>query len=232
MVKYQNAVKEIVKKGKIIAIASVAIVLGILASVSSSMTGNESINLDMSRTSGTINTAMGSPLLGSQSAPITIVEFGDYQCPNCKAWFETTKPALIENYINSGKVNLVYLDLVILGRDSFPAAEASYCAEDQGKYWEYHGLLFSSQTGIDDGWANSERLRAFAFHLELDMDLFNSCLDSGKYKQRVQFNIKESNKSGARATPTFFVINSNGDQQKIVGPQPYSVFKNVIDSMI
>jgi len=221
-----------VKKGTLIGVAVAVIALGILASVYSSMTGNESINLDMSRIHGTINTAMGSPLLGSQSAPITIVEFGDYQCPNCKAWFETTKPALIENYINSGKVNLVYLDLAFLGRDSIPAAVASYCAEDQGKYWEYHGLLYSSQTGIDDGWANSERLRAFAFNLELDMDLFNSCLDSDKYKKRVQFNIKEANKSGAQGTPTFFVINSNGDQQKIGGPQPFSVFKNVIDSMI
>jgi len=221
-------VKKIVLIGGIVA----AVIIGIAASSYFVPTNNESINLDMSRTHGTINTAMGSPLLGSQSAPITIVEFGDYQCPNCKAWFETTKPALIENYINSGKVNLVYLDLAFLGRDSIPAAEATYCAEDQGKYWEYHGLLYSSQTGIDDGWANSERLKAFAFNLELDMDLFNSCIDSGKYTKRVQFNIKEANKSGAQGTPTFFIINSNGEQQKIGGPQPYSVFKNAIDSMI
>ena len=218
------------KKGKIIAIASAAIVLGVFASVYSS-SGNESVNLDMNRVYGNIDTSMGSPLLGSKSAPITIVEFGDYQCPNCKAWFETTKPALIENYINSNKVNLVFLDLAFLGRDSIPAAESTYCAEEQGKYWEYHDILYSSQTGIDDGWANSERLKAFAFDLKLDMDLFNICLDSDKYIKRVQHNINEARKSGAQGTPTFFVISSSGGQQKIVGPQPFSVFKNIIDSM-
>lgn len=220
----------IVKKGIIIAIIGVAITLGVFASVSS-LSVNESVNLDMNRVYGNIDTSMGSPLMGSKSAPITIVEFGDYQCPNCKAWFDTTKPALIENYIKSNKVNLVFVDLAFLGLDSIPAAEATYCAEDQGKYWEYHDILYSSQTGIDDGWANTERLKAFAFKLKLDMDLFNSCIDSDKYKKRVQHNTNEAKKSGAQGTPTFFIVSSSGGQQKIVGPQPFSVFKNIIDSM-
>lgn len=207
-----------------------AIVIGIIAVVASNQP--ESMNLDVERVHGTISTGMGSPLLGSQSAPLTIVEFGDYQCPNCGSWFRNTKPAIVENYIDTGKANLVFMDLAFLGKDSPKAAQASYCAEEQGKYWQYHDLLYSSQQGIDDGWANSERLKAFAFSLELDMDLFNSCMDSGKYAKRVQYNIDEAKKAGADATPTFFIISSDGKQEKITGAQPYSVFKNVMDSML
>jgi len=187
--------------------------------------------LDMERNHGEIMTAMGSPILGNPDATITIVEFGDYQCPNCYRWYINTKPQITENYIDTGKVNLIYMDLVIVGKDSSGAAQASYCAEEQGKYWEYHDLLYTSQEGADSGWANTERLRAFAFSLDLDTELFNSCLDSGKYEKRIQYNMSEARKSGANATPTFFIIGPDGEQEKIGGAQPYSVFKNVIDSM-
>ena len=92
--------------------------------------------------------------------------------------------------------------------------------------------MYTSQEGIDSGWANSERLKAFAFSLGLDVELFDSCIDSGKFNKRVQFNINEAQKQGASATPTFIIVNSNGQQQKLVGAQPYEVFKDVIDSMI
>lgn len=219
------------KKGIVVGAIATAVIIGIIASYSTQL-NSETVNLDVSRAHGTISTAMGSPILGNPSAAVTIVEFGDYQCPNCKKWFLNTKPKIIENYIDTGKANLVYVDLAFLGQDSPKAAEASYCAEEQGKYWQYHGLLYTSQQGIDDGWANSERLKAFAFSLDLDMELFNSCLDSGKFSKRVQFNIDEAIKQGATATPTFFIVNSEGEQQKISGAQPYSVFKNVLDSMI
>jgi len=122
--------------------------------------------------------------------------------------------------------------VAFLGKDSPKAAEASYCAEDQDKYWEYHDLLYNSQRGIDDGWASSEQLKAFADNLDLDMDLFNTCLDSNKYSNRVQFNINEAREQGASGTPTFIIVGSDGQQQKISGAQPYSVFKNVIELMI
>ena len=83
------------------------------------------------------------PVLGSKSADVTIVEVGDYQCHMCKRWFEETRPQIIENYVNTGKVNLVFLDMPFLGSDSIPASEATYCADDQGKYWEYHSMLFT-----------------------------------------------------------------------------------------
>lgn len=217
------------KKGLIIGVIVVAIVVGIITSYSSSP--SETVNLDMGRTHGTISTAMGSPILGDPSAPITIVEFGDYQCEQCYAWFHNTKPSIVQNYIDTGKANLVFVDLAFLGRDSPKAAQASYCAEDQEMYWEYHDLLYNSQEHVDNGWANSERLKAFAFSLDLDMELFESCLDSEKYSKRVQYNIQQAREHGVKGTPGFFIVGPNG-QQQIGGAQPFSVFKNVLDSMI
>jgi protein-disulfide isomerase len=220
------------KKGLIISGITAVFVIAIIISISISQSVNESLSLDMSQKHGTVSTALGSPILGSDSAQITIIEFGDYQCHQCYNWFHNTKDSIVTNYIKTGKANLVFVDLAFLGRDSPKAAAASYCAEEQGKYWEFHNLLYTSQEGIDSGWANSERLKAFAFSLGLDMELFDSCVDSGKFNKRVQYNINEAKKHGASGTPTFIIVHSNGQQQKLVGAQPYAVFKEVIDSMI
>jgi len=217
------------KKGAIIGVIVVAIVIGIAASYSSSST--ETVNLDMGRTHGTISTAMGSPILGNPSASITIVEFGDYQCEQCYKWYHETKSAIVRDYIDTGKVNLVFVDLAFLGKDSIPASMASYCAEDQEMYWEYHDILYTYQESVDGGWANSERLKAFAYNLGLDMELFESCLDNSKYLKRVQYNIQQARDNGVRGTPGFFIVGPDG-QQKIGGAQPFSVFKRILDSMI
>ncbi|MCV0400398.1 MAG: DsbA family protein [Nitrosopumilus sp.] len=218
------------KKGVIIGVIAIAIIAGIAASVSSSP--SETMNLDMSRTHGTISTAMGSPILGDPSAPITIVEFGDYQCHQCYNWFHNTKPAIMEDYIKTGKANLVFVDLAFLGRDSPKAAQASYCAEDQEMYWEYHDMLYNLQEDkIDSGWANSERLKAIALDLGLNNELFESCLDSGKYSKRVQYNSQQARDHGVRGTPGFFIVGPDG-QQQLGGAQPFSVFKQVLDAMI
>jgi len=219
------------KKGIIFGGIAAVVIIAIIASASVSQTGNEALNLDMGQTHGTVSTAMGSPILGSESAPITIIEFGDYQCEQCYKWYHNTKDSIVQNYIETGKANLIFVDLAILGRDSPKAAAATYCAEEQGKYWEYHDLLYTFQEGVNSGWANSERLKAFAFSLELDTELFDSCVDSGKFSKRVQFNTNEAKKQGATGTPTFIIVNSDGEQQKIGGAQPYSVFQKVLDSM-
>lgn len=210
------------------------IAVGVIAALAASYSPSpEAANLDMGRTHGDVSTAMGSPILGDPAAPVTIVEFGDYQCHQCYNWFHDTKPSISKDYIDPGKANLVFVDLAFLGRDSVTAAQASYCAEEQGKYWEYHDLLYDSQEPqIDNGWANKERLAAFAFSLGLDLELFESCLDSGKYVKRVQYNIAQAKAQGASGTPTFVIVGPEGQQEKIVGAQPYSVFKQVIDSMV
>jgi len=180
-----------------------------------------------------LNLENGSPPLGSESAPVTIVEFGDYQCEACYHWFHNTRDTLIDNYIETGKAKLVFVDLPFLGRDSPKAAQASYCAEDQGKYWEYHTILYTFQDGPpDSGWADRDRLNSFAFSLDMNMDEFNNCMDSSKYQKRVKANYDEAVKHGAQQTPSFIIISQDGTIEKFAGAQPYSVFAATIEPML
>ena len=177
--------------------------------------------------------AIQSPVLGSESASVTIVEVGDYQCEMCKHWFDNTRQQVIDNYIDSGKVNMIFIDMPFLGTDSHVASMASYCAADQEKYWEYHVMLYEHQEGVDSGWASNERLKSFAFTLDLDMNEFSQCLDSKKYYYQVKLNLDKSmNSFGIQSTPTFLLINTSGEQQQIRGAQSYSVFERVIESLL
>ena len=182
----------------------------------------------------TVNLENGSPPLGSESAPITIVKFGDYQCEACYYWFHNTRSTLIDNYIETGKAKLVFMDLPFLGRDSITAAQASYCAEDQGKYWEYHTMLYTFQEveAYDSGWADRDRLNAFASSLDMNMDEFNECMDSSKYKNRVKANFDEAVRNGVDSTPTFILISQDSKLERFTGAQPYSVFAATIESML
>ena len=188
--------------------------------------------MNMSGQNTPINLTSGSPVLGSTSAPITIVEFGDYQCEACYHWYHNTRADIIDNYIETGKVNLVFMDLPFLGRDSITAAQATYCADDQGKYWEYHETLYNFQEAIDNGWASKDSLVSFAFNLDMNLDEFNDCMDSLKYAKRVKANYDESQRFGAEATPTFLIISPDGNMKKITSAQPYSVFSQVIEPML
>ena len=180
-----------------------------------------------------VNLENGSPVLGSESAPVTIVEFGDYQCEACYHWFHNTRDTLIDNYIETGKAKLIFVDLPFLGRDSPKAAQASYCAEDQGKYWEYHTMLYTFQDGPpDSGWADRDRLNSFAFSLDMNMDEFNDCMDSSKYQKRVKANYNEAVKHNVQQTPTFIIISQDGTTEKFAGAQPYSVFAATIEPML
>jgi protein-disulfide isomerase len=218
------------KKGVIFGMLVISIIVVIAASVSSS--SDETFDVDMTRTHGSISTALGSPILGDPLAPITIVEFGDYQCHQCYNWFHDTKPMITRDYIETGKANLVFVDLAFLGRDSPKAAQATYCAEDQNMYWEYHNSLYTFQESkIDNGWASSERLKSFAFNLNLDMTLFDECLDSEKYSKRVQYNSQQARDNGVRGTPGFFIVGPDG-QEQLAGAQPFSVFKRILDTMV
>jgi protein-disulfide isomerase len=180
-----------------------------------------------------LNLENGSYPLGSDNASITIVEFGDYQCEACYHWFHNTRDTLIDNYIETGKAKLVFVDLPFLGRDSPKAAQASYCAEDQEKYWEYHTMLYTFQDGPpDSGWADRDRLNSFAFSLDMNIDEFNECMDSSKYQKRVKANYNEAVKNDVQQTPTFIIISQDGTTEKFAGAQPYSVFAAIIEPML
>lgn len=187
---------------------------------------------DMDAMTGSVSTALASPALGDPDAPITIIEFGDYQCHQCYNWFHNTKPGIEAEYIDTGRASLVFVDMAFLGRDSPRAAEASHCAGDQGMYWEYHDTLYRQQgSGIDDGWAAADRLRLFAGSIGLDADQFDECLDSGKHQDRVKYNRDEALRHGVDGTPTFIIVGPGGGEQKIVGAQPYGAFRDAIESV-
>src|SRR3990170_659558 len=182
-------------------------------------------------TIGGVDLSMAAPVEGDKDAPITIIEFGDYQCPKCKGWFQNEKSKITSNYITKGIAKLYFLDSAWLGDDSITAAQATYCADDQGKFIEYHSTLYNNQAGIQDGWANMDALKQFATDLELDAEMFNECLDSGIYADRVSHNTEVGASLGVVGTPYFFIIGPEGDIKKIAGPQPSIVFDAAINSL-
>ena len=172
----------------------------------------------------------GSPILGNPSAPITILEWGDYQCTFCYRFHDTTLNTIHNDYIEKGKVNLVFKDFPLNGPDSVLGAEASYCANDQGKYWEYHNELYTNWGGERTGWITNWSLNAFASTVGLDLDEFNQCLDENKYQNKVNGLYQEGKDLGIDATPSFLVFN---DEKiiKIRGNQPLETFLKTIDGL-
>ncbi|MEM2759690.1 MAG: DsbA family protein [Nitrososphaerales archaeon] len=174
----------------------------------------------------------GSPILGSLEAPLTMVEFGDYQCLNCNRYFHNTEHDILQNYVETGKLKVIFMDFAFIGPDSMVAAQAAHCAEEQGRYWEYHDELYRNWDGENTGWASKHNLKMFAANIELDQKGFNDCLDSGKFANKVKNNINIGRQLGVTGTPTFFIFKSEGNAQKIVGAQPYSTFSGVFDSLL
>lgn len=180
---------------------------------------------------GGIDLSMAVFAEGNADAPITIIEFGDYQCPKCKQWFLEQKPIISSDYILTGIAKFYFIDSVWLGSDSFTAAEAAYCANEQGKFKEYHSILYNSQADIQDGWANLDSLKQFAVDIGLDSEIFNECLDSGKYSSRVVHNTDIAISNKVTGTPHFFIVGSDGTVKQIAGPQPSIIFDATINSL-
>ena len=160
----------------------------------------------------------GFPSLGPANAPITIVEFGDFQCPFCRQWQQQTYQPLLAAY--PGKIRFVYRDfpLTSIHPNAFPAAEAAQCANAQNAFWPYHDKLFSSENLSNDIYVQ------YAQELNLDMTKFNDCLANKPFDKYIQDNSDFAVKTGVDSTPTFFI---NG--LAIIGAQPLSAFTQVID---
>ena len=163
------------------------------------------------------------PVKGNPDAPVTIIEFSDFQCPYCASFFSDTLPQIEQNYIDTGKVKLVYRDFPLsFHANAEPAAEAAECAGEQGKYWEMHDKLFENQASL-----SAASYKQWAADLGLDTAKFDSCLDSSKYASEIQKDVQDGQAAGVSGTPTFFV---NGN--KVVGAQPYSVFEQAIEAAL
>jgi protein-disulfide isomerase len=170
----------------------------------------------------------GSPVLGDQLAEITILEFGDYQCTFCYKFHKETLPILKDEFINSGKIKMVFKDFPLNGNDSKIAGEATYCAEDQNKYWEYHNTLYENWAGERTGWIKLDVLYKFAKDIELDFDEFSDCLNQHKYLNRVLDNERYGIEIDIDATPTFLVFDDK-KVIRIIGAQPIDIFRQVIN---
>lgn len=160
-----------------------------------------------------------SPFIGPENAPITLIEFSDYECPYCRQWYQETFPQIMEEY--QGKIRFVYRDFPLVGlhANASPAAEAAYCAGEQGKYWPFHDKLFSGSYAL-----STSTYIQYATDLGLDLTQYKECVDTHKYQSTVEDNYQFAADLGIQSTPTFFI---NG--LAIVGAQPFSVFKQVID---
>lgn len=169
-------------------------------------------------------------ILGDPKAKVTLIEFGDYQCPFCGRFFTETEGHLRSEYIETGKVRMVYKDFAFLGPESLLAAQGAECAKDQSKYWEYHDGLYKMETADNqenNGNISLDVLKRMASELGLNRVSFDSCLDSKKYEEEVKNDYNEGQAIGVRSTPTVFI---NG--QRIEGALPYSVFKEAIDQAL
>lgn len=180
----------------------------------------------------TINTFLdnGSPILGNPNAPITLIEFGDYQCHFCNVFFHTTEDSILKNYVETGKVRMIFKDYNIIGPDSVNASHGAHCAKDQGLFWEYHDILYSNWTGENNGWASSENLGRFAQEIGLDMNIWSECMLSEIHSQTILASNENARSLELTGTPAFFIIGSDGKTTKLFGAQPFETFERVFEN--
>ena len=205
---------------------SIPIIIGIIAGGFLVGYGTNSNNSEILTSEKLIKN--GSPIMGNIDAPITILEWGDYQCTYCYKFHQNTLNIINEEFIKTGKVKIIFKDYPLNGPDSKLAAEASYCAQDQQKYWEYHNELYNNWGGERTGWITRESLTKFAETVDLDIKKFNKCVDDHKYENKVDLLYAFGKEIGIDATPSFLVFN---DQKmiKIRGNQPLEVFLKTFD---
>ncbi|HLO28882.1 MAG TPA: thioredoxin domain-containing protein [Anaerolineales bacterium] len=186
--------------------------------------------------------------MGDPNAPIKIEEFADFQCPYCEQFHQTTEPLLRQYYIDTGKVQYIYRSMgnfvsdniarakgVPATTESQDAALAAYCAGDQNKFWEMHAYLFGNVLGEDAGSFTDKRIKAIAEKAGLDMSQFNSCYDSGKFKDRVQKDFEDGQAAKISGTPGFLITYTVGGETKtrlIEGAQPFSKFQQELEAAL
>ena len=160
-------------------------------------------------------------MLGSPAAPVTVVEFSDFQCSFCKKFWTETLPKLKDTHIKKGQVRFIYRHFAILGKHSLQAGQGAECAGEQGRFWEYHDKLFSNQGGL--AFTNA-KLKQYAQEVDLKIRPFTQCLESDRFVKKIDGETSVAAFLGARGTPTFFV---NG--RLLVGAQPFEVFRTAIE---
>lgn len=167
------------------------------------------------------------PVFGDESAPVTIVEYADFKCPYCQVYYNQVEKRLFDEYVKTGKAKYIYANFAFLGDESKQAGNASKCAQEQGKFWEYHELLFESQAGEDRADLSESKLVSLGRMAGVEISKFTSCVKEGRYLSVVEEETLAGRRSGVTGTPTVFI---NGTM--IVGAQDYTAFSSVVDSAL
>jgi len=171
-------------------------------------------------------------VMGVPDAPITITEYSDYKCGHCGSFVFETEPLLIKNYIEPGSVKFVYRSMGSwISEQSLLAAEASYCAGEENKFWEFHDILFANQGASFD----MTNFMAWAGLIELDEDAFKQCMNERRYQSRAEQDAQDGNAHGVEGTPIFFLTYSVDGAEKtriIQGAQPIESFQREIDAAL
>lgn len=173
------------------------------------------------------------PMLGEEDAPITLIEFTDYQCPFCSRNFEQTYGQIKKDYVDTGKVKYVVRDFPLsFHPHAQKASEATECADDQGKFWEMHSKMFQTQSTWSSLADAIPTFKQFAKDLGLNTSEFDSCLDGGTYAQEVKDDMADGSAAGISGTPGFWIIGPDGKGQLISGAYPYDTFKTAFDALL
>jgi len=176
------------------------------------------------------------PIIGNANASITIIEFSDFQCPFCARFHNQTLPLILEEYIQEGKVKLVFRDFPIqsIHHNALPASVAAECANEQSKFKEMHDVLFKNQ----NEWNKQETVDAltlfsqYAVGIKLDQEVFDACLTSGKYIEEIRNDLNDGRDYGVSGTPGFFIGNDKIGYVELKGAQPFENFKKIIDAQL
>jgi len=179
-------------------------------------------------------TTSNAPMIGSENATVTVVEFSDFQCPFCASFFDNTLSQIKTEYVDTGKIKFIYKHYPLdFHQNAKVASVASECAKEEGKFWEYHNILLSNQTEWEtlSGNETSEVFANYADTLGLDPNKFHTCLGSMKYERTVDSDLEEGSLLGVSGTPAFF-IGTEGKYTLVEGAQPFEIFKQVIDDIM
>jgi protein-disulfide isomerase len=183
-------------------------------------------------TNDTPATTDDDPVLGESDAPITLIEFTDYQCPFCSRHFTETYGKIKSDYVDTGKVKLVVRDYPLsFHPHAQKTAEATECADDQGKFWEMHDKLFETQAAWSSAADIVPTLKQYAADLGLNAATFDSCLDGGTHAKEVAADMADGSAAGISGTPGFWILGPDDQSQLISGAYPYETFKAAFDGM-
>lgn len=171
--------------------------------------------------------------LGEPDAPVTIIEYADYQCPFCMRFTREAGLQIDEEYVQTGLVKIEFRNMAIIGEESLLAAEAAECANEQDRFWDYHDKLFEEQRGENDGTFALDRLKRFAGQIDLDQAAFDACMDGTEHEQLILDEREAARDAGVESTPWFFVVVSDETSgEEVIGNKDFEEFQAAINKKL